>query len=238
MSTNSVQTGPSAPSRRLHVRRPPGVCFFVKVLCLLALLGTVAPARDLAGWIAAVERRYNSAQTLEAGFEQSYLAQGRKRVERGRLSLRKPGRMRWDYTEPAGKLFIADGKWVWMYSPATGKAERTRLKASDDERAPLAFLLGKLDFRKLFRDFELEETPDGPVVCVLPKSNRVPYTRVEFTLGPSAEIRHLRVQNGDGSVTGYTFTGERLNVGVQDSQFRFTPPPGVTVEEIESGGDR
>ena len=26
---------------------------------------------------------------------------------------------RWEYTEPAGKLFIADGKWVWMYSPAT-----------------------------------------------------------------------------------------------------------------------
>jgi len=102
----------------------------VKVLCLLALLCHLAPAADLKGWIASVERRYNSARTMEAGFEQSYLAQGRKRVERGDLSLRKPGRMRWEYSNPAGKLFVADGKWVWMYSPATEKAEKAKSRSA------------------------------------------------------------------------------------------------------------
>jgi outer membrane lipoprotein carrier protein len=196
--------------RILHVPGRGDVNIYVKVLCLLALLCPLTAA-DLRSWIGAVERRYNSARTMEAAFDQSYLAQGRKRVERGQLSLRKPGRMRWEYTEPAGKLFIADGKWVWMYSPATGKAERAKLKASDDERAPLAFL---------------------------PKSDKVPYTSVEFTVSRQGEIRRLKVSNGDGSITEYLFANERMNSPVNDAKFVFTPPPGVPVEEITEGGER
>lgn len=210
----------------------------MKVLCLLALLTTSAPAADLKALIASVERRYNSARTMEAGFEQAYLAQGRRRVERGTLSLRKPGRMRWEYTNPAGKLFIADGKFVWMYSPATGKAERAKLKASDDERAPLAFLLGKLDFSRLFRDFELIESGGATVIRALPKSDRVPYTSVEFGVSGQGEIQRLKVVNGDGSVTEYAFSNQRMNGAVDDAKFRFLPPAGVAVEEISEGGDR
>lgn len=225
------------PIRVLHVRCRRDVNIYVKVLCLLALLCPLTAA-DLKTWIGTIERRYNSARTMEASFEQSYLAQGRKRVERGSLSLRKPGRMRWEYTEPAGKLFIADGKWVWMYSPATGKAERTKLKASDDERAPLAFLLGKLDFSRLFRDFELTDSGETAVIRALPKSDKVPYTSVEFIVGRQGEIRRLKVANGDGSVTEYGFSGERLNGAIADARFKFTPPPGVAVEEITEGGER
>lgn len=210
----------------------------MKVLCLLALLTVSAPSADLRALISSVERRYNSARTMEAAFEQSYLAQGRRRVERGTLSLRKPGRMRWEYTNPAGKLFIADGKFVWMYSPATGKAERAKLKASDDERAPLAFLLGKLDFSRLFRDFELIESGGATVIRALPKSDKVPYTSVEFAVSVQGEIRRLKVANGDGSVTEYAFTNQALNGAVDDAKFRFVPPPGVPVEEIPEGGDR
>ena len=35
------------------------------------------------------------------------------------------------------------------------------LKESDDMRAPLAFLLGKLDFNKEFRDFQMQADGDG-----------------------------------------------------------------------------
>jgi outer membrane lipoprotein carrier protein len=210
----------------------------VKVLCLLALFIAPLAAADLKALIASVERRYNSARTMEASFEQAYVAQGRRRVERGDLWLRKPGRMRWEYTNPAGKLFIADGKWVWMYSPATGKAEKAKLKVSDDERAPLAFLLGKLDFSRLFRDFELTESDGAGVLRALPKSDKGPYTSVEFTIGGQGEIQRLKVANGDGSVTEYAFTNQRMNGSVDDARFRFTPPPGVSVEEITEGGGR
>ena len=93
------------------------------------------------GLLKNVENRYNRAQTLQVLFNESYTGAGQpRRSEAGRLTLRKPGRMRWDYTSPLGKLFVSDGKFLWLYTPANNRVERMRLKEAEDMRAPLAFL--------------------------------------------------------------------------------------------------
>ncbi|MBI5084963.1 MAG: outer membrane lipoprotein carrier protein LolA [Acidobacteria bacterium] len=185
----------------------------LSALILLACLS--APARDLTGLLKAVELRYNRAATLQVQFEQHYLAQGRaRRVESGDLSLRKPGRMRWQYTTPAGKLFVSDGKSVWFFF-----------------RAPLAFLLGKLDFKRDFGDFELRDSGGESTVIALPRSDKLPYTRVEFTVTPENAIRRLLVTGVDATVMEFLFTGEKLNPVLNDAIFRFTPPPGVEIVE-------
>jgi outer membrane lipoprotein carrier protein len=51
--------------------------------------------------------------------------------------------MRWDYLRPAGKLFISDGKTVYLYSASENRVEKMPLKDTEDMRAPLAFLLGQ-----------------------------------------------------------------------------------------------
>ncbi|MBI5283007.1 MAG: outer membrane lipoprotein chaperone LolA [Candidatus Solibacter usitatus] len=202
----------------------------LSALILLACLS--APARDLAGLLKAVELRYNRAATLEVRFEQHYLAQGRaRRVESGGLSLRKPGRMRWQYTTPAGKLFLSDGKAVWFYSPSENRAEHSRLRDIDDFRAPLAFLLGKLDFKRDFGDFELRDSGGESTVIALPRSDKLPYTRVEFTVTADNIIRRLLVTGVDSTVMEFLFTGEKLNPALNDNIFRFTPPPGVEIVE-------
>jgi outer membrane lipoprotein-sorting protein len=96
-----------------------------------------------------IEQRYNHAKTLQVQYNETYTVQGQARKsETGTLTLRKPGRMRWDYSAPAGKLFLSDGKDVYLYTPDSHRVEKEPLKASDDMRAPMAFLLGKLDFSK------------------------------------------------------------------------------------------
>ncbi len=129
------------------------------VLCLSAL-AAFAEQPDLKSLLHGVEARYNHAKTLEVLFNENYTGQGQPRQsESGRLTLRKPGRMRWDYTTPSGKLFLSDGKQVYLYNPDLHRVERMPLKESEDMRAPLAFLLGKLDFHKEFRDFQMK--PEG-----------------------------------------------------------------------------
>lgn len=204
------------------------------LICLLACVAAPSCAADLSTLIRAVEQRYNRAVTLEADFEQRHLVQGHpRRIETGHLTLRKPGRMRWDYTHPAGKLFVSDGRWVWLYSPGAQQVERVRLKETDDFRAPLAFLLGRLDFRRAFGTLELSGTPEAPQLSAWPKSDRAPFTRVDFTLGPSGAIRRLVVHSPDGTAMEFVFTNEHLNPPVADSAFRFTPPPGLPV--VDSG---
>lgn len=202
----------------------------MKPFVLLMGLALALPGADLKPLLKAVEQRYNSAATLEVHFEQRALVQGRpRRAESGLLTLRKPGRMRWQYTQPAGKLFVCDGKWVWFYSPDAQQVERGTLKAADDFRAPLAFLLGRLDFGKVFADIELREAGGEAVLIARPKNGRLPYTRVEFTITAGHSIRRLLVAGVDGTDMEFLFTGERVNAPVNDAQFRYTPPAGVPV---------
>ncbi|HEY6987982.1 MAG TPA: outer membrane lipoprotein carrier protein LolA, partial [Bryobacteraceae bacterium] len=137
--------------RKLNCPRLLGV---FRLLCLLALgvsaLEAGTTANDL---IRQVQDRYNKARTLAVHFEESYSIQGHPRpAEAGDLVLKKQGKMRWDYTRPKGKLFISDGKEVYLYTAEENRVEKVPLKDTEDMRAPLAFLLGRLDMKKEFRD--------------------------------------------------------------------------------------
>src|SRR6202040_3609370 len=119
---------------------------------------------DVSATLKGVEDRYNRTQSLQLAFTESYQQQGRARVEKGDLFLRKPGRMRWQYAAPAGKLFVSDGKFIYSYTPQDNRAEKMKLKETDDMRAPLAFLLGRLNFKEDFRNFVA--TPDRENVFI------------------------------------------------------------------------
>src|SRR5437763_14072938 len=81
----------------------------------------------------AVEDRYNHAQTLQIAFSEGYTAQGKTRKpESGTLFLRKPGRMRWQYSSPAGKLFLSDGKFVYLIVPDSNRVQKMKARETED----------------------------------------------------------------------------------------------------------
>ncbi|MEO7143664.1 MAG: outer membrane lipoprotein carrier protein LolA [Bryobacteraceae bacterium] len=204
---------------------------------ILVAMPMLAADADISHLINQIEVRYNRARTLEVGFSESYGFPGRaQRTETGELYLRKPGRMRWQYTEPAGKLFVSDGKLIYSYSPNTGRAEKTKLKETEDMRAPLAFLLGRLEFRKDFRSFDAKPDGANTFITAQPKSDRFPYKQVAFLVTPEAEIRRLVVTLQDSSVLEFNFDDEKVNPALSGKLFEFTPPPGV--ETVDLTGER
>lgn len=199
------------------------------ILCLAWFIGS-GQTIDLKTLLKGVETHYNKAKTLEVQFNESYTgAGGPRQSEAGRLTLRKPGRMRWDYTAPAGKLFVSDGKKVYLYNPDLKRVEQMPLKESEDMRAPLAFLLGKLDFSKEFRDIQMKADGTDYVVTAWAKSDRLPYERIEMLVTPTFAIRKLVVNGQDQSVLTFQFDQEKLNPAVDDSRFNFQIPAGATV---------
>jgi outer membrane lipoprotein carrier protein len=94
-------------------------------------------------------------------------------------------------------------------------------------RAPMAFLLGKLDFSKEFRNFELKPEGTGYVVTAKAKSDKLPYEKVEMLVTPEYEIRRLVVNGQDGSILTFLFDQEKLNPTVNDAQFKFQLPAGA-----------
>jgi outer membrane lipoprotein carrier protein len=194
---------------------------------LLVLVPLYAGAADLSNILKNVEKRYNRVQTLGVRFEESYKMQGRTRTESGDLLLRKPGRMRWQYTNPAGKLFVSDGKTVYFYSSETNRAERMKLKETDDMRAPMAFLLGRLDFDKDFGRYSYRPEGNRWFITATPRSEKVPYREVSFLVGPDSQIERLIVTGQDSSVLDFSFSGEKLNPPINDEVFRFQLPKGA-----------
>jgi outer membrane lipoprotein carrier protein len=177
-----------------------------------------------------VEARYNKTKTLQVLFKEQYTPPGHaRRTESGILMLRKPGQMRWAYSEPAGKLFVSDGKLLWLYTPDENRVEEMKFKETDDLRAPLAFLLGKLNFDKEFKN--LQGKPEGADTRITaePKTDNLPYSNVEFVVAPDARIREVKVTGFDKSILHFTFDQERQNPALDARLFKFEAPKGAQV---------
>jgi outer membrane lipoprotein carrier protein len=182
------------------------------------------------GLIQRMEKRYKGAQTLSVNFTEQYSILGRSRPpESGLLTLRKPGKMRWEYRRPEGKLFISDGKSVFLYTSGENRVEKVPLKDTEDMRAPLAFLLGRLDLKKEFRDFRVREGDGGTWLNASAKTNRVPYEKVDMLIAADGSVRQLKISGRDQSVLDFAFTDEKLNQPAPNEMFHFEVPPGAEV---------
>ena len=222
---------------RLHVWTVACVKAYVRAFCIIigiAAVSALAADTPLDTLLKGVETRYNKAKTLQVLFHEEYTPPGRaKRSESGTLVLRKPGKMRWDYEQPKGKLFIGDGKYLWLYTPAENTAERMKMKESDDMRAPLAFLLGKLDFQKEFRNIQSKTEGEDTRITAEPKADTLPYSVVEFLVAPDQHIRSVKVTGFDRSILEFRLDQEKLDVPVDGKAFDFKPPSGVKIVEAE-----
>ena len=214
--------------RRINVRKLRGV------VCLAVFAAAVTTAEPRLGDIlSAIERRYNSLATMQVEFAQTVEHQVRPRIhERGKLSLLRPKKMRWDYIEPAGKLLIGDGETLHMYSPRTNQVRPVKLDDSGDLRAPLSFLLGRLRFRRQFDKLRLETIEGATVVVGEGRSGKDYFERVEFTYDPTAfSLKRLRILGRDGTVTTFAFAQEKINLRLDESLFVLQAPAGAELLE-------
>ena len=213
----------------------------VVVAASFAVLPSPVLGAGLATVIDGVQRHYNSPKTMQLVFEQTYTYQGRPpRSESGVLYLRKPKRMRWDYGNPKGKLFLSDGKHIYFYSPLTNRVEKMPLKESGDMRTPLAFLIGRLDLRRDFREFRTRPEGEDLHISALPRSKKAPFTKVDFLVSPKFRIKRLVIEGQDRSLMEFRFAGEKVNPPLESGLFQFVMPDGAEFVEMtgaEAGND-
>ncbi len=177
-----------------------------------------------------VDRHYNQLHSLKAGFTESYEGLGMKRTESGALLLLKPGRMRWEYSAPAGKLFLLDGTFAWFYTRGDPQVQRILARELNDLRSPLRFLLGRTKLEKELDSLALAPGLNGQFTLTgQPKGQEQRVTRIALTVTADGTITAMEIEETDGALTRFTFTGEETNVPVPPGTFRFTPPPGVSV---------
>lgn len=190
---------------------------------------------------AALQHRYESVRDLEAGFEQTTRSvalgkPGATEKSSGRVVFAKPGRMRWSYDAPEPSLVVSDGKVLWIYDPANREAQRMTVTEAYLSGAALSFLLGE---GEILRDFDVKALECGERVAVLDLVPREPatYERLRARIDPrTGELLETTVIDLLGNATTVALHDLRTNRDPDASLFRFEPPQGVHVIDLDAAG--
>jgi len=175
---------------------------------------------------------YRETRDLSAGFAQTYRFKvtGRAKRSTGRVFLKLPGKMRWDYLEPEPKHFVADGRTLWVVAPADRQVMRQPMSSSE-LNSVLGFLMGTADLRSAFLLHLEGQDPKGRHRLRLkPKRAETHYQQVVLVIDPET-FRTVETEITDpaGNLNHLVFSNLKANQGLPDSGFAFRIPEGYRV---------
>ena len=145
-----------------------------------------------------VQATYKGFSDLQAEFVQraTNRLSGMSQEASGRLFLKWPGKMRWEYDSPEPRLFLVDGKTLWSHSPLERQA-------------------GTREGREHLLD-------------LVPKGQDLSFKRVILAIDQeSFLIKRLTVFDLYGNTTVVELSELKVNGGLEDGLFKFSPPPGT-----------
>ena len=193
-----------------------------------------AVARDL-------QKKYDRVSDFSADFVHSYRGGVLKQqaTERGRMMVKKPGKMRWDYTAPEKKTFVSDGHKMYSYLPKDRQVIVGTVPVQDQAATPVLFLTGK---GNIARDYavvfdKVPEAPAGSIALRLtPKKREAEYDWLTLVVDPrTLNLQMLITVDPQGGRSAFTFSNLKENVGLADNLFVFKMPRNVDVV-TDAGG--
>lgn len=193
-----------------------------------------AGAADAVNEARRVEEALNGVKGLIASFTQTVESPGlpRPQIEKGTVYLLRPGRMRFQYDVPKGKLAIADGRKTYLYLPE----ERQVLVAPLDARSPasgVSILMQRIDLAATFTVGWGPGPERGPRPLMLsPRAPQPEYEYLLLTTGPDRLVKSLTIVEPLGSRVTYRLERVRRVDTLEDELFEFSPPAGIEVQEV------
>jgi outer membrane lipoprotein carrier protein len=199
------------------------------------------PRADAATVAAQVQTFYDQTRSVQARFHQTFVNKLYNRTDRsrGRVVFSKPGKMRWTYDAPNGKIIVSDGRQITIYEPGeNGAAGQYWVQGMGDSQltSALGFLTGtgrlERDFSFRLLDARRQGFPDGHVLELRPRRANPHYDRVLFYVDAAAAtrglVRRVLIIDAAGNRNRFDFTYARgaFNANIGADQFRFTPPTG------------
>jgi len=176
-----------------------------------------------------VEKLLDGVSSWSADFTQT-IDDGHGKVVRsaaGKLYLQKPGKFRWDYSQPSQQLILADGKQIWLYDKDLQQANVRDMDVSLAS-TPAVLLSGGATVSSQFDVTALPKSNGLDWYQLVPKHPDTDFqmVRIGFNKG---ELASMFLADKLNQVTQLTFTNAQRNVKLIPDLFTFTPPPGVDV---------
>lgn len=174
--------------------------------------------------LAQVQAALRATDTLVARFRQMA---GNGAVAEGTMSLKRPGKVRFDYGPGATILVVADGRRLSFIDYGVGQVSQWPLA-----QTPLGVLLDPAaDLSRVARVLPAGESPvPGSVAVLAADPKRPDLGRILFLLRPDPAapggllLAGWRVMDAQNNLTVVDLSQQRWNVPVAESAFRFEDP--------------
>lgn len=207
---------------------------------LIAQQAAATPDTTARQVAANVQSFYDQTTSVSAAFFQTYVNKLYQRTDRskGRVVFKKPGKMRWNYDSPNGKVIASDGRKLLVFEPGDA-AEPGQVfeQAIADSQLPqaLSFLMGtgrlENDFTFRLLDAAKEGFANGDVLELRPRVDSPHYERILFYVERDARLRGLvrrvLIIDPNGNRNRFDFSAFEFNRAAADDQFRYQPPAGT-----------
>ena len=200
----------------------------MRALILFFLCALVAPAFAANG----PDRLHaflDEVRTLRAEFQQSVFDEDDRPLDdaSGMVYIERPGRFRWDYSEPYAQEIVGDGEKVWIYD---SELEQVTVRPLGDALGDTPVMLLSSD-RPVEQSFEVRaiDGPDGYEWAGLrPLGEQMSFT--EIRLGFDGDtLRVMELKDAFGQLTRLRFAKVERNPTLAPSLFQFTPPDGADI---------
>ena len=212
---------------------------------VLALFGGLLPTQPASRpspdeLARALQARYDGIQDFTADFVHTYEGGVLRTTatERGRVLVKKPGKMRWNYTSPEEKLFVSDGIKIYSYIPADNQVHVGDMPSADEATTPVLFLTGKGDVTRDFTSAyaELTDVTAGAYALKLtPRQTDRDYEWLTLVIDSNTlQLRRLMAHDLQGGTSTFFFTNLKENVDLADTEFTFRIPRDVDVITSDS----
>lgn len=193
-----------------------------------------APANPLE-FAAKVQQRLATIRDFSGDFVQTY--EGgvlrTKTTERGTMSIKRPGRMRWVYAKPERKEFVSDGTRLYTYLIQDKQVIVSPAPNPGDGTVPALFLAGQADLAKDFVPSftDLPGAQAGLIgLKLVPKKADPDYEWLALGVDPKTlQIQQLVAADRQGGTSAFVFSNLKENRGSTDKEFEFRIPRGVDV---------
>ena len=187
-----------------------------------------------------LQSRYEKTKDLQADFTQKTTIEGFDRAitSTGKVYIKKPGRLRWNYLDPSVEDIYVNSDDVKVYVPEHRQVLVGKLTQMAASKAPLELLLGAA---KLDESYEIEPTPGKGrgvggirLLTLLPKSQEGEVgrslQRIVLEVFPKTYfIRTVTLHEMSGNVARFEFSSLQSNIGLGDAVFDLKLPADVEV---------
>jgi outer membrane lipoprotein carrier protein len=203
------------------------------LLAGIAIAAQTAPRPSAEEAALALQKKYDAVRDFTADFVQE--SEGgllrKKLTERGVVQVKKPGKMRWDYKAPEPKVFVSDGRRIYLHVPADNQVIISPVPEQDQATTAVLFLVGK---GNLARDFTVSYveggTADSYVLKLQPRLPERDYDWLQVEVDRrTLQIRSLSAADVQGGRSTFRFTNFKENAGLSDKTFEFKIPRGADV---------